>query len=181
MSLLPAIIIANHGAGLLLWRSFTIDEVEVNRVMIEADKSANTLANGFHERRTWIRFWHGLGCLVVGGVPAAAFAGWAAIGWSCAALGVLLGGYFLRTFSPMLNAALKLAYKPRFYVSFSATASLLDRVARWLASTKLALKLVKADTQERRASVVFQGLLNVSIVLTLVVYAGLAVHLWRLV
>jgi len=177
---MPALIVANHGVGLLLWRSFTIDEVEENRVMIKQDGANNSLGAGFHERRTWHRFWHLLLCTILGGLPAAAFVSWEVMAWSTAALAILLAGYFLRTFSPMLNAALELAYKPRFYVSFSATASLLDRTARWLAATKLALRLAKADTQERRASIVFQFLLNVSLVLTLGVYAWMVLHLWHL-
>jgi hypothetical protein len=174
---MPAVIVANHAVGLLLYRSFVNDEVEVNRVMIKEDGANNTLGQGFHERRTWHRFWHTAACTVVGALPAAAFVSREAMAWSAAALFVLLAGYFLRTFSPMLNAALKLDYKPRFYVSYSATASLLDRVVWWLSDTKLVTWLLTYGDRQARANHLFQILLNVCLVLTLVVYTLLVLPL----
>jgi hypothetical protein len=88
-------------------------EVPLNVRLILANGSADNLKAGFHQRRTWVRFWWWLGLTTAGSLAAGgpdfilAFGG----------LGALLGAIFLRTFNPLLNVGLGLAYKERFYAS----------------------------------------------------------------
>jgi hypothetical protein len=107
-----------HLAALAVFAWFTIEhEVPLNAQLILANGSANDLKAGFHARRTWVRFWWWLGCCVGGCLPPLLL-GWGhGVGYSFAALGIVLAGFFLRTFGPLLNVTLSLDYKKRFYAS----------------------------------------------------------------
>lgn len=110
-----------HAATFLTWVFFVGREVRVNAAMIVADGAADTLHQGFHRRRTGIRALVAGTLVVVGSLPA--WGVWPAAGLSMAALLVLLLGYFVRTFNPMLNRARGLDYVARFYVSPSQGAA----------------------------------------------------------
>jgi hypothetical protein len=171
-------VLAGHVVGFLLFWWFTLKEVAVNVQMIEKDGSANTLGAAFHMSRTKIRLREWLECTAIGVVPIGFSFTWLRLALSFAALGLLLAGFFFRTFSPMLNHAMKLAYKSRFYVSFSTTASLLDRLMVRLSRTALARKLIYGD-ESQRATSLFQDVLNLGLLITLLGYVGLMVYLFR--
>jgi len=94
-------------AGLAYWywsRVFVPREVRENVADFEANGAADDLQQGYHGRETWSRVWPALACCVV---PAAALA---FTSWGAAALGflgmvALIGGYFARYFTPLLNLA----------------------------------------------------------------------------
>lgn len=144
-----------HAAALLLWSRFVTWEVGVNADMIKADGSADSLKDGFHQRRTWLRFWF---WLALAALPAA-------VAWvrfdllagllGFAAFGFLLGTYFARTFNPLLNVAMGLSYKARFYASPSPTA------ARWPDQyVWRQLRESKAEPTQENANAILQGYLN---------------------
>lgn len=107
-----------HLAALAVFAWFTIEhEVPLNAHMILTNGSADDLKAGFHARRTWVRFWWWLACSVGGSLTPLLWGGVAGVGYSFAALGIVLAGFFLRTFGPLLNVTLSLDYKQRFYAS----------------------------------------------------------------
>jgi hypothetical protein len=107
-----------HLAALAVFAWFTIEhEVPLNAHMILTNGSADDLKAGFHSRRTWVRFWWWLACCLGGSLPPLLGGVVAGVGYSFAALGILLAGFFLRTFGPLLNVTLSLDYKQRFYAS----------------------------------------------------------------
>jgi len=113
--LLIILLILAHVAAYFLWQRFTRHEVAVNAEMITANGSADDLRAGFHQRRTWVRFWPWLGLSVAGALPL--WGHWPAAGLGFVSLGILLTGFFARYFTPWLNVAMKLDYKPEFYAS----------------------------------------------------------------
>ena len=107
-------LLLTHAAALAVWAWFTVYyETPLNVRQITGNGSADNLKAGWHQRRTWVRFWWWLACTVLGSVVA----GWPGFVLSFGALGALLAGFFLRTFGPLLNHGLKLDYKSRFYAS----------------------------------------------------------------
>jgi hypothetical protein len=111
------LVLASHVAALCIFGWFIVYyEVPLNARMIIEDGSQDSLKAGFHARRTWVRLWWWL-AVCAGGSVAAAFISWPVAFMSFGMLGVLLDAVFLRTFNPLLNAALKLDYKRRFYAS----------------------------------------------------------------
>jgi len=171
--LFAVLLLLCHGATILLWARFTSWEVGVNADMIKADGSADTLKGGFHARRTWLRFWF---WLALTGVPAAV--AWVRFDWlagllSFAALGLLLGCYFARTFNPLLNVAMGLAYKARFYASPSPTA------ARWPDQyVWRQLRASNAEPTQENANAILQGYLNGLLVFGIVVELAFFIFLF---
>ncbi|MGI4864131.1 MAG: hypothetical protein ACRYFZ_09440 [Janthinobacterium lividum] len=100
-----------------LWRyKFIPAEVKLNAADIAANGSQDSLQRGYHSRRSWARVWPGLACCVVP-AGALAFASWWAASLGFGAMAALLAGCFARYFTPLLNLAMHLAYKPEFYAS----------------------------------------------------------------
>jgi hypothetical protein len=103
-------------AGCLAFYRFTAWEVATNARLIDENKSADDLRAGFHQRRGNIRFLWWLGCTVPAAGVLAFVSVWAGV-LAFVAVGALLAGYFIRFFTPRLNLAMKLDYKPEFYAS----------------------------------------------------------------
>lgn len=106
-------------ASLSCWlyaRKIVPAEVKLNADMITANGAADDLRKGFHSRRSWARVWPALACCLV---PSLAFSlsNLPSLLLSFLAMAALLGGYFARYFTPWLNLALKLDYKPENYCS----------------------------------------------------------------
>jgi hypothetical protein len=115
--LLIILLILAHAAAYFLWQRFTRHEVAVNVRDIEADGAADTLRKGYHARRTWVRFWPWLGLVAAGSFPLLWGPHVGLVLLSSLSLGILLAGFFARYFTPWLNVAMKLDYKPEFYAS----------------------------------------------------------------
>jgi len=115
--LLPLLALPLTAAlALWLWHRFVRHEVAENAAMILANGSADDLRKGFHQRRSWIRFWPWLGLSVCAALPGLWGNYWC-FPFAFAAVGLLLLGYFARWFTPWLNLAMKLDYKPEYYAS----------------------------------------------------------------
>ncbi len=94
-----------HAAATWCWCRYVVPrEVARNDADILANGAADDLRRGYHQRRSWVRFWWWLGLSVVpnavllpiGWLPA--LLGFLALGW-------LLAAYFGRYFTPLLNLA----------------------------------------------------------------------------
>ena len=111
-------------AALAYWywsAKFVPREVRENAADFEANGAADDLQQGYHGRETWSRVWPALACCVV---PAAALA---FTNWGAAALGflgmvALIGGYFARWFTPLLNEA-RTATRPDVTTWYASPAS----------------------------------------------------------
>jgi hypothetical protein len=113
--LLILLLAAGWLAAYLVFKRFTAREVKVNADAIKANGSADDLRAGFHQRRSWARFWPWLVLVLVGSLPCVG--SWPAYVSSFTGLGILLAGYFARWFTPLLNLAMGLDYKPENYAS----------------------------------------------------------------
>jgi hypothetical protein len=94
-------------AALAYWywsAKFVPKEVRENAADFEANGSADDLQQGYHGRETWSRVWPALACCVVPAAPLA-FVNWGAAGLGFLAMVALIGGYFARYFTPLLNLA----------------------------------------------------------------------------
>lgn len=91
-------------------------EVKLNADMITQNGAADDLRGGFHQRRSWARVWPALACCLV---PSLSFclSNLPSLLLSFLAMAALLGGFFARYFTPWLNLAMKLDYKPEWYCS----------------------------------------------------------------
>jgi hypothetical protein len=101
------------------WRlTFVPSEVALNDKDITANGSADNLRKGYHSRRNWVRGLT-LGALSAGAAfPlwwarssgwAPSWQSWPAYGLGLLAVAVLLTGYFIRYFTPLLNLARRAA------------------------------------------------------------------------
>jgi hypothetical protein len=157
--------------GILGWAEFVQWEVRRNADLIKANGAADDLKHGFHARRTWIRFWWWLGCTVTGCLPPLLWGGVRGDGLALlfAGLGILLAGYFMRTFNPQLNVAMGLDYKARFYVSPSPTA------ARWPDQyVWQRLRQSEAEPTQENANFILQHYLNIVLGLSILLFLALA-------
>jgi hypothetical protein len=93
----------------LYTRKIVPAEVKLNADAIAANGSADDLRRGFHQRRSWARVWPALACCLV---PSLSFSlsNWISLLLSFLAMAALLGGYFARYFTPLLNEARGLPY-----------------------------------------------------------------------
>jgi hypothetical protein len=94
-------------AALAYWywsAKFVPKEVRENAADFEANRAADDLQRGYHGREMWSRVWPALACCVVSAAPLA-FANWGAAGLGFLAMVALIGGYFARYFTPLLNLA----------------------------------------------------------------------------
>jgi hypothetical protein len=112
--LLALILLACHGGAFWAWCYFTQREASLNAKDILANGSADDLRKGYHARRTWARFWPWLGLTVCGCIPVLIGGSMSAFVVSYPSLGILLGAYFARFFTPALNLA---RGKAEFYAS----------------------------------------------------------------
>lgn len=162
-----------HLAALAVFAWFTIEyEVPKNAHLILANGSADDLKAGFHARRTWVRFWWWLACCALGCLPPLLWGDGHGIGFSFAALGLLLAGFFLRTFGPLLNVALSLDYKKRFYAS-SQSDSFPDSYV-WRQVREKFPSRPDVELQEH-ANTVNQAFLNMVFIGCLVLYLALII------
>lgn len=92
-----------HPAAYRIWGMFTRYEVAENAAAITANGSADDLRKGFHQRRTWLRFWPWLALSVAAALPL--WGHWLALALAFLSLGILLAGFFARYFTPWLNVA----------------------------------------------------------------------------
>lgn len=165
-ALLAALILA-HVAAYFLWQRFTRHEVAVNAEMIRANGSADDLRKGFHQRRGWVRFWPWLGLSVGASLPGLYNSYWV-FALSFLSLGILLAGYFARFFTPLLNLAMGLDYKPEFYAS-PDSASWPD-AAVWK-QTRAEAPLMPVDRLQGYANMRLAQLLTRTWLLTRIAYA----------
>jgi hypothetical protein len=100
---------------------FVPKEVRKNVADIAADGANDTLQKGYHARRTWVRLWPALACCVVPAAPLA-FVNWGAAGLGFLAMVALIGGYFARWFTPLLNEA-RTATRPDITTWYASPAS----------------------------------------------------------
>jgi hypothetical protein len=100
----------------LYTRKIVPAEVKLNADAIAANGAADDLRKGFHQRRSWARMWPALACCLV---PSLSFSlsNWISFLTSFLAMAALLGGFFARYFTPWLNVAMELDYKPEWYCS----------------------------------------------------------------
>jgi hypothetical protein len=162
-----------HLPALAVFAWFTIEhEVPLNAHLILANGSADDLKAGFHARRTWVRFWWWLACCVGGSLPPLLWGGVVGVGFSFAALGILLAGFFLRTFGPLLNVTLRLDYKQRFYAS-PASGSFPDAYV-WRQVREQFPNRADAELQQH-ANSINHAFLNMVFVGCLVLYVALMV------
>jgi len=169
MNNLP-ILLLSHAIALLVFAWFTIRyEAPLNVRMITDNGSADDLKRGFHQRRTWVRFWWWLACVALGSTPLLWGGG---KGWvlPVGALGTLLAVFFLRTFGPLLNHGLKLDYKSRFYAS-PKSASFPDAYV-WR-HVRQGFPNESDEALQGRANLVNQYWLNTCLVGGLVLYVAL--------
>lgn len=117
-----ALTIALLVAAFLAWVFWLLPrEVFLNADMIKADGAADSLKEGFHARRTWVRFWQWLGCTAAGSLPPLLWgAPWQVVALNFAGLGLGLAGFFAAAFTPALNVARGL---DKYYVSFASRAA----------------------------------------------------------
>jgi len=122
LSLIP--LLSLLAVAFLAWAFWLLPrEVFLNAELIKADGAADSLKEGFHARRTWIRFWQWLGCTAAGSLPALLWGTpWPVVALTFLGLGILLAGFFAAAFTPALNVARGL---DKWYVSFA------DRAASW--------------------------------------------------
>jgi len=109
-------------AAWLAWALWLLPrEVFLNADLIQADGAADSLKEGFHARRTVIRFWQWLGCTAAGSLPPLLWgAPWPVVALNFAGLGLGLAGFFAAAFTPALNVA---RGKDKWYVSFAPRAA----------------------------------------------------------
>jgi len=119
-SLLPLLaLLAAAGLAWALW--LLPREVFLNAAMIKADGANDSLKQGFHARRTWIRFWQWLACTALGSLPPLLWGTpWVVVALDFLGLGLGLAGFFAAAFTPCLNAARGL---DKWYVSFASRAA----------------------------------------------------------
>lgn len=94
-------------AALSYWywsAKFVPTEVRENAADFVVDGANDTLQQGYHSRQSWSRLWPALACCVVPAAPLA-FASWGAAALGFLAMVALIGGYFARWFTPLLNEA----------------------------------------------------------------------------
>ena len=119
--MLPAVLA--HAAALGTWAGFCAYEVRQNAALITANGSRDSLGLAFHFWRSLLRMFVAVALVEGCGVVAP--------GWGLRfGLGGLFVGYFGWYFNPALS---RLRGLPPYYVSFSTTTALFDKLLASLA------------------------------------------------
>jgi hypothetical protein len=136
-------------AALVYWywsAKFVPKEVRENAADFDANESADDLQRGYHGREMWSRVWPALACCVVPVAPLA-FVNWGAAALGFLAMVALIGGYFARWFTPLLNEA-RTATRPDVTTWYASPASKSwPDAAVWKRARKKGYPLSATDAQ----------------------------------
>jgi len=101
---------------------FIPKEVRENAADFIANGSADDLQAGYHGRETWSRIWPALACCLVPAIPLTLGGGVGGGVLGFLSMVALIGGYFARWFSPLLNEA-RTATRPDITTWYASPAS----------------------------------------------------------